>query len=63
MTVPSSLIKRSRSHFLTINENVQVIIGMNGVIWVGLLEDYNINSKDQNEEVLDYCLEYLESKV
>ena len=32
--VPSVLVKRSKSHFITLSCNVQVILGLNGYIWV-----------------------------
>lgn len=34
MTVPSSLIKRSKTHFHTIAGAVDLIIGMNGCLWL-----------------------------
>lgn len=35
MTVQPSLIRRSKSHFLVTDWGVELIIGMNGYIWVG----------------------------
>jgi exosome complex component RRP4 len=35
VTVQSSLVKRSRSHFHLFNWGVEVILGLNGYIWVG----------------------------
>lgn len=35
ITVQSALIRRMRSHFLTMSWGVEVILGMNGYIWVG----------------------------
>jgi exosome complex component RRP4 len=32
--VPSHLIKRSKSHFVTLACNVDVILGLNGYVWV-----------------------------
>ncbi|KAI8907259.1 hypothetical protein EDD86DRAFT_209151 [Gorgonomyces haynaldii] len=34
ITVPSVLIKRSKSHFVTLDCGVQVILGVNGYIWI-----------------------------
>lgn len=33
--VQAGLMKRSRSHFAKLNSNVEVILGMNGLVWVG----------------------------
>jgi exosome complex component RRP4 len=34
ITVPPTLIKRSQTQFITISPGVEVILGMNGMIWV-----------------------------
>jgi exosome complex component RRP4 len=35
VTVQSSLIKRSRSHFHVFEWGVEVILGLNGYVWIG----------------------------
>lgn len=35
VSVQSTLIRRMRSHFITFSWGVEVILGMNGYIWVG----------------------------
>lgn len=35
ITVHSSLIQRSRTHFFVFSWNVEVILGLNGFVWVG----------------------------
>jgi exosome complex component RRP4 len=35
ITVQSALIRRMRSHFLTLPWGVEVILGMNGFVWIG----------------------------
>lgn len=35
VAVQSSLVRRSRSHFLVLPFEVEVILGMNGAIWIG----------------------------
>jgi exosome complex component RRP4 len=35
MSVPSGLVRRSKSHFLQFEWGVEVILGLNGYIWIG----------------------------
>lgn len=35
ITVQASLVRRSRSHFLTFSWGVEVILGLNGYVWIG----------------------------
>ena len=35
VSVQSTLVRRMRSHFVTFSWGVEVILGMNGYIWVG----------------------------
>jgi len=47
ITVQASLVRRSRSHFLTFPWGVEVILGLNGYIWIGKLR------KKMDEQDLD----------
>lgn len=45
MNVSPFLIKRSRSQFITLSKQLSVILGLNGNIWIGM-----INSEDQQND-------------
>lgn len=57
--VPCSLIKRSKSHFLALPIGVDVILGLNGYIWISkhvaitqeIIDDPNALYSDQNESI------------
>ena len=49
VTVPSALIKRSKSHFISLPGNVDVLLGMNGNIWVSMHVDLNPDLINQPE--------------
>lgn len=51
LKVQSGLVKRSRSHFLTFEWGVDVILGMNGCIWVGKVR----KTSDQQDLDSIYC--------
>lgn len=46
MVVPSSLVKRSKSHFVTLTCGVDVIIGLNGWIWVAPAGSHSSSALD-----------------
>jgi exosome complex component RRP4 len=47
LRVQSSLVKRQKSHFLVIPKlNVEVILGMNGMVWVGKPRRTAVNQED-----------------
>ena len=57
--VPCSLIKRSKSHFLSLPIGVDVILGLNGYIWISkhismtqeMIDDPDTLYSDQNEDI------------
>ncbi|KAJ3197494.1 exosome non-catalytic core subunit rrp4 [Irineochytrium annulatum] len=49
VTVPSSLVKRSKSHFLTLTCGVDVILGLNGYIWVCKHVQFSQEAATQHE--------------
>ncbi|KAJ3268025.1 exosome non-catalytic core subunit rrp4, partial [Blyttiomyces sp. JEL0837] len=51
VVVPSSLIKRSKSHFLTLPAGVDVILGLNGYVWVSKPVDMSAELAYQPEEL------------
>ncbi|KAJ3046769.1 Exosome complex component RRP4 [Rhizophlyctis rosea] len=61
VTVPSSLVKRSKSHFTTLSCGVDAVLGMNGWIWVRkhetMAEDQSIqqetNFNGQNDPLTE----------
>ncbi|KAL3901804.1 MAG: hypothetical protein SGCHY_000333 [Lobulomycetales sp.] len=46
VVVPSSLVKRSKSHFVTLTCGVDVIIGLNGWIWVAPAGSHSSSALD-----------------
>jgi exosome complex component RRP4 len=65
VVVPSVLIKRSKSHFLNIGQ-VDVILGMNGYLWVSKHAPQNQNTEDlYSDQNLPFSIEEREeiSKV
>ncbi|KXS20878.1 exosome component 2 [Gonapodya prolifera JEL478] len=46
VTVPSSLIRRSKSHFHTLSSGVHLIVGLNGNIWVSKATPQSTEEKD-----------------
>ena len=65
VTVTSSLIKRSRTYFHSICPGIEIIIGLNGMIWIGkqrkLAEmqgsDMNIEQMEELEEIYSNVVE------
>ncbi|EOR04846.1 hypothetical protein E3P92_00161 [Wallemia ichthyophaga] len=50
-TVPPNLMRRLKSHFYTLPVNVDLIIGLNGSIWVSMHDDVSqdLNLNDDNQ--------------
>lgn len=69
VSVQSTLIRRMRSHFLTFSWGVEVILGMNGYIWVGkprkAIADLDLDavysselaetSREEREQIIRTC--------
>ncbi|KAJ3377309.1 exosome non-catalytic core subunit rrp4 [Lobulomyces angularis] len=59
VTVPSALIKRSKSHFITLPCGVDLILGVNGYIWVSKHVENIVNNdpdslySNENEVITD----------
>lgn len=52
LTVPPSLIRRSKSHFCNLACGAQVILGCNGYVWVSAIDENQSGGFIQNMEVV-----------
>lgn len=64
-TVQPSLIRRSRTHFHTFEWGVEVILGLNGYIWIGkprkIPDEYNLD--DIYSSVLEEISPYIRDNI